>query len=85
MDQLILSYIQNRGTPPVAWDMQHQHPDEQDDVVQIEGPINITDRSQFIIPPPLPPPPPPHQLWQREMQIPLRSRALQHPKLVIYF
>eukprot|EP00253_Pinus_taeda_P001937 PITA_01937 len=81
MDQLILSYIQNRGPPPVAWDMQEQHPDEQDDVVQIEGPINITDRPQFIIPPPPPPPPPPHQLWQREMQRPLRSRALQHPEL----
>lgn len=81
MDQLILSYIQNRGHPPVAWDMQEQHPDEQDEVDQNEGPINITDRPQFIIPPPPPPPPPPHQLWQREMQRPLRPRSLQHPEL----
>ena len=72
MDQLILSYIENRGHPP----------NEQDDVCQNEGPINVANKPQFITPPR---PPPPHQLWQQEMQIPLWSCLVHHPKLVSNF
>ncbi|GLJ39203.1 hypothetical protein SUGI_0799440 [Cryptomeria japonica] len=83
MDQLILSYLQNQGRPPIAWDLQEQEqePEEQEDVGQNESPFDIRDGPVFISPPP-PPPPPPHQLWRHEIRRQSRSRSsLQHPEM----